>query len=535
MPSGKLLASPSIEVEKFASRPDLVEIHARSRASTAKCPTCGMESSRIHSRYVRTLADLPWHGVRVVVRLLVRRLRCDADGCPRRIFAEQTDDLARPYARKTTRLAEVVAMLGFVLGGEPGSRTARRLGMPASPDTILRAVRRAAAEPAPTPRALGVDDWAKRRGHRYGTILVDLERRRPIDLLPDREAATLAAWLEARPGVEVITRDRGGAYAEGARTGAPSAMQVADRWHLLKNLGEMFERVLTRRNAALRDAAAVAAVPEADAWAAGPLRGAGEKAARRERRLTRYEQVRALVSQGVSERAIARRLGMARGTVRSYRAAETFPEIARRAPRPRLIDPYIPYLKQRWTEGCRNSSQLCREIQARGYTGATTKVRSFLQGWKERHEAGASHCALEILPTGRGLQVPSPRRARWILVKEADALRSDELAFRERLLANDTEIAGVVERVTVFTEMVRERQSERLDAWIEEAKASGVSEVRGFAEGLERDRKAVEAALRTQWSNGQVEGHVNRLKLLKRSMYGRANLDLLKARVLYGT
>jgi transposase len=213
LPMTLLPKSQGLKLQDVAINAEMVSLSVESTCPSACCPVCGQRTARLHSRYLRTLADLPWGGRPVRLSLRVRRFRCSRSECPRRIFAERLPSVVEPYARKTARLREILRLVGFALGGEAGGRLLWRLGMMASPSTLLRYVRGSPEVAYPQPHVVGIDDWAFRRGRRYGTMIVDLERHEVIDLLEDREAASARAWLERHPQIRIIARDRGGAYA----------------------------------------------------------------------------------------------------------------------------------------------------------------------------------------------------------------------------------------------------------------------------------------------------------------------------------
>lgn len=526
---------------------------------TGICPVCGQPGARIHSCYVRTLQDLPWQGTRVVIRWRSRKFFCDSPGCPQRIFTERQPAVTWPYGRRTVRLHDVLQCLGLALGGEPGCRVARRLAMPVSGDTMLRTVRRAAF-PSPDPsRVIGVDDWAMRRGQRYGTVIVDLERHQPIDLLPDRRWETFRDWLSQHPGVEVISRDRATRYAQGAAAGAPEAVQVVDRWHLLKNLRDALKRSAERFSQEIQQAASEVSLAKRTKETAPPAATAPLPAdspvlptptaadtpltlreTRRLRRLERYQRVNELHAQGKSQRSIARTLHLDRDTVRRFIKAATFPERAARSV-PRDTDPYVDYLRQRWSEGCFNARVLMREITAQGYRGSYDAVRRRVAAWRQpqRSTPGAiMHSpASGNSPSQRRRSTadrPSANRVAWLLFLRPEELNDQEQSLREAICRRCPALAEAAGLAHAFCDLVKRREAGGLSGWIARASAATVtSEVRRFAIGLLADLQAIEAALTLPWSNGQTEGQVNRLKLLKREMYGRAKLDLLNQRFLH--
>jgi transposase len=551
-PAASFLVPPSLHVQALLLGDDGVTIRAVSEATGVRCPVCGEPAERVHSRYERTLADLPWARFAVRLHVRVRRFFCDNPTCPRQIFAERLAGIAEAFAHRTARQRDALLRIAVANGGEAGARLARPLGYPVSPDTLLRLLRQTPEADLPTPAALGVDDWAIHKGLTYGTILVDLERHRPVDLLPDRSSASLAAWLRAHPGVEIITRDRSGAYAEGAGDGAPEAVQVADRWHLVDNLADALEAFFRGKGARLT-AAAVAlgeraqrkdeeedpARPPADAVYQGKRRHpqperwrerqAEAAAAGVARRREKYDQARARRAQGATIAAIARTVGIGRRTVYRY-PREPPPQRKRHTVhgQRRVITPYEPYLRRRWAEGCQTATVLWREIQAQGFAYSLTNVRRFAAQLRREGAcaAGRSRTAL-TQPHG-----PPPRHVASLVLPRPDRRTEEQRAYLIQLTTTDLAIAAAVDLVDDFLLMLRRREGDRLPAWLEAAEASGIADLARFARTIRDDAAAVQAGLTLRHSNGQTEGQVGRLKLVKRQGYGRAKVDLLRKRLL---
>lgn len=543
---------PGLKLVNATIDAEAVSFTLTSMSLPATCPVCTRETVRIHSHYGRTVADLPWSGRRVRLFLNVRKFRCPQKGCPRKIFTERLPDLIKPYARKTVRLREILEMVGFALGGKAGARLIRRLGMEASPTTLLRYIRGAVTFPHPAPEVVGVDDFALLRGRRYGTIIVDLKSHRPIELLPDRSAETLATWLKEYPSLRVISRDRSTEYERGIKEGAPEAVEVLDRWHLLKNLREAAERVLEHNHKALstvripssadQEPSTHEHIPEPRA---AKERAAGEAA--RRKRLTNYKKVRKLHEQGMNMLAICRTLGMSREAVRRYVHADAFPERRRPPRQPSMLDPFEPYLGKHWQEGCHNASQLWREIKEQGYPGTRKRVLEWARQRREepapstpgRYQASmAKRCQKRTLrnPIGKMDRAPSPKRLVWLLLGDPENMEATERGALDEMLGTSTDVAAIYPLIQKFRKMIKntssDGQAERFDDWLKAALSSGVKDFETFALGLKREQAAVEAALTLPYSNGQTEGQVNKLKLIKRQMYGRASFDMLRQRCL---
>ncbi|MFD8494906.1 ISL3 family transposase [Amycolatopsis sp. NPDC059657] len=520
-----------VVVDQVDAEVGILLIRARPRGTSAVCPDCAAVSAAVHSRYERQLADMPAGGQPVRIMLRVRRFFCRTKDCVRRTFVEQVEGLASRRRRCSSLLSEVLTSIGLALAGRAGARLAAGMAIATSRMTLLRLVRAIPEPQITTPRVLGVDDFALRRGHVYSTILLDMETRQPIDVLADREATTLAAWLKAHPGVEIICRDRAGAYAEGARLGAPEAIQVADRYHLWANLGEAVEKTVVTHHGCLRkpeptpdddDGESSAVSENAPVEPDGMRDVCGRERPLVARTRQRYDDVQGLLAQGYSLGKISRELKLDHSTVRRFARATCVEELLVKAVnRASKLDRYKPYLNQRWNEGCTDATRLHAEIQARGWRGSVQAVRRYV------HPFRTTLTAPPVAPTP-----PKPRQvARWIMTKPDDLNAEDALRLKE-ILARCPELDATAGYVREFAAMMRDPRGDLLEDWMCSVEASALPALRSLVIGLRRDQAAVTAGLSLHWNSGPVEGQVNRVKMLKRTMFGRANLDLLRCRIL---
>lgn len=444
------------------------------------------------------------------------------------------------------RLAQRLVAVGLALGRRAGRQLSDRWDLKVSRHTLLRLIRRLLLPVYPTPTVVGVDDWSLRKRHTYGTILVDLATHQPIALLDDRETDTFAQWLRAHPGVEVVSRDRSKAYEEEARQGAPDAIQVADRFHLLQNLAETLDQVFNahvKTLGALNKARSQKPVPQADGTLAAPgpppanpPPAVVKAQQRRARRLALYQQVWDLHRQGSSGSSIAKRLGIGKSTVFRYLRASTFPERQGRSDVGRsLLAPYKSDVLSRWNEGCREALKLFDELKLRGYPGSYVTVARYAQ--RLRQAQGLSRRQRVAPKPVRAVSEPktpllTPRAATWLVLKRPDKREESDEQVLQDLRRRRPEMGQAIALARDFADLVRERQPAALDPWLERAASSPLDAFRRFAKRLREDYDSITAGVTLPWSNGPVEGHINRLKMLKRQMFGRAKLDLLRQRFL---
>lgn len=492
-----------LEVTMIEMSDEVLTITAHCTREHPCCPLCGTPAQRFHSHYLRRISDLPSGGKHVRLQVLVRKCFCDVGTCARKIFAERFTPFIEPLARVTARLFQVVQAIGLATGGMLGARLAERLGIKTSWMTVLRRIMALPTEPVQQVVELGIDDFAFRRGRKYGTILVDMQSHRVIDVLPERSAETAAAWMAAHPEIELVSRDRGGDYASAAKASAPQAVQCADRFHILKNLGEALEGLLARHLAAHRrgQAEKSSPIPLSDVQAQQPPRSHPKAAelsqAKRAERLAQYEQVVALRKQGFSQTTIAEQVGIGHATVSRWLAHGTFPE---RHPcqRKSALEAHLPFLRERWEAGCHNISQLYRELVARGYTQSYQAVYDqVVRLLPEGKKHAAKGCNLS--PTSL-----SSKSAAFLFLRRPEALSTNEQETLLTLQQLDPEIELAYNLVQQFAQMLRTCTGERLETWLENARASQIRERQGFAQSIERDKAAVFAGLTLSQNNDHV-------------------------------
>lgn len=533
-----------LEHEEIDTDRQHLTLNVSSTQTAVDCPLCDRPTARIHSRYERTLVDLPCVNYHLTLVMQVCRFFCDNPDCIRRIFTERIPSVATPWARKTGRLYQQIKAIGLGLGGAAGARLCRQIGIVACGSTLLNHIKKLSIPEFAVPKVLGVDDFAFCKGQRYGTILVDLELNRPIALLADRKAQTLADWLQQHPGVEILSRDRSKTYKSAMDKGAPTAIQVADRFHLVQNLEETLEKVLSSYGNELKaveqqqrqtSVATETVLVTPKSTTAKELQA--QKLANHQHRVRQQQEIRQLSQQQWSQIAIAQTVGVSVRTVQRLLSAPDLPQTASQSCLlgRDLLDPYKQSLLEWWNAQIRQPKILMVLLQQQGYTGSERTLCRYLSSVRAAQGLPPTRVKPTFdLPPVRDPQSPplTKSRAAYLILKRVEHRDAQDTKILARIVSQHSALALAVELADEFLQLLREQRAEAFDDWLMKAVQSSLKPFVQFAAGLFEDYAAVKASMMTTVSNGPVEGLNNRLKMLKRQMYGRAGLSLLTKRFI---
>jgi len=468
-------------------------------------------------------------GQHVVLKLLVRKWVCPLASCPQRIFAEPFAGVVQRYARMTDRLIKALQSVGVTTNGADGANLLSSLAMPTTAKTLIRRVLELPLPKENSVRIAGIDEWAWKKGSPYATILVDLEHRRIADLLPERSVESSTVWFKKHPEVKIVSRDRGKIFRAAASAGAPQAKQIVDRFHLQKNFGEALEKFFGHHKRLLKAVAQklggkTPSPPQPPCALSATDR---EREHRHAERVTRHKKIWELFRAGYSKKDIAPLVGVSLHSV--YRALEQEQPPSRphwRNPY-HLVDPYVSYLSKRWNDGCHTALQLYKEVVTQGYTGSVRTIRRTVAQFRPHGGKPVTKQTITLQ------QAPSPRNVTLMIIRRTEKRTQDQTMFIDQLCKSDPTAATVYTLASSFGSLLRNLEGKPgLEQWKAAVRASGITELIAFMEGLADDAEAVVNGCTESWNNGMVEGFVNKVKWIKRSSYGQAGFPLLQRRVL---
>ncbi|GCE28122.1 transposase [Dictyobacter alpinus] len=517
-----------VRLETIEVQNQTIIVHLHAISASALCPRCGTPGSRVHSHYQRTIADVAFGGRCLVLKLRVRKWICREVSCSQHIFAERFPELVQRYARMMDRLVNALQTLGVTTNGTDAARIASSLGMPTTAKTIIRRVLQLPLPSEGEVVKVGIDEWAWKKGQRYGTILVDLEKRRVVQLLAERSVETSTAWLRTHPEIDLVSRDRGKIFRAAATDGAPQANQVVDRFHLQKNFAEALEKFFRKQERALKKAIqGIIGKTRPAARTAVPEKVAQERQARHRQQVQLHKRIWKLYRQGCHKEQIAQLVGVSSRKVYRVLEQETPPPPRRRSRSSSIVDPYLSYLTARWNQGCHNVAKLYEEIVTRGYTGTQRTLQMRLRPFRQNVARPVSK------QTVIWNKPPSSRGVALMMIRPAQNRTREQAAYLDQLIQCDVSIALVFKLAQDFGRLLRRHEGRiHLEQWKAAVQASGIAELITFVDGLADDEEAVAKGCSLTWSNGMVEGFVNKVKWIKRSSYGQAGFPLLQRRVL---
>jgi transposase len=498
-----------------------VLIYVKSKQLGSNCPLCNELSSRVHSYYARRIMDLPMVGCQTLLILNTRKFYCLNTNCIRKVFAERFSEHIINRKTVTKRLNEKFLKIASLMGGNGGVRICQLMNIPVSSSTLIRLIHQQPLEQSTVPKVLGIDDWAFKKGTRYGTIIVDLEKRKIIDLLPDREALSVEKWLKEHPGVEIVSRDRYSNFANGVKNASPSIKHVADRWHLLKNLGDAMQKALDRNVVSLKVARQQKNIKTHKEIEPQPV----EENEINENGVIgkKFSQVKQMLLEGHSIKKIARDTGVTRITIRKWKSYDVLPP--KRSPKMTNMHLYDETVRKMLAENpTLETKDVLQKITEMGYKGSRSvgyENISKLRGRKMTNTACSLPSLFWVPPKSSNLFYIDKRR-----------LSTEEKTFVNTICTESKEIKKAAKLIRKFKSMLKKKDSTLLKPWIENAISSNIKEIKGFAKGLLSDIEAIENGVKLPWSNGPVEGLVNKLKIIKRQMYGKASFELLRKRLV---
>lgn len=540
----RLINLPDFCINKVEHSNMSIKIIASINSKRSQCPACGNFSTSVHDSYTRKLVDLSAFQSSTTILLRTRKFKCKDSTCHRRVFSEQTPHTMR-YSRRTARASSILDTLSIELTGRLGSLISKQLLLPVSCSTITRIALKQKLPEVIQLIVLGVDDWAFRKGVNYGTILIDMETSRPIELLASRESSDLKGWLKKYPDVKIVTRDRASSYSSAINEVCPDAIQVADRFHLLMNLSDALDKyfksvqpgikllIKNKTEEMIKMSASVKLPEDKDEIDSASIISTPEfEPINTDQRIDTFTKVKELQAEGISARKISKVLGISRNTVRSYTIQESLSP--RNSSRSTNIASFIKFILARLNTKGYKIKDIIDEILLLGFNGGRTQAYHNINILKSEYKISIpsfTEVQQYTIPFIKPLS--SRKLAKYIEVCIKDMADPDERNYMEMLLENIPELRIVRKLVKIFKTMLRSG-SGNIRRWIDFIKRSKrkLARLKTFANGLLHDIKAVENGIRLPWSNGAVEGHVNRIKSIKRQMYGRAGFELLRRKVI---
>lgn len=512
------------------NRKQSIDVELLSTQAESICPVCLKKSGRIHSRYSRRLIDLPILGQTLQLLLFSRKFFCDNTKCSRKIFTERYSSLIKSYARRTDRLEEILIAVAFSSNAQTDSKLSRKMGFYVSRDTILRIIRKQPIKTNHGAEIVGVDDWAYRKNHTYGTIVCDQETGKPIDLFAGRESTDFAKWLEEHPTIKLITRDRSDSYSKAIKDTSPQIIEVADRFHISKNLLDTLKD-FAQKTFASRIHIGYEEKPVEEEKSRDTATKAKQRQTQvRENKRTVVREVKKLRAQGMTIKAIASEMKIVRNTVMRYIRLDEETAISRRSSNwpKKLTDQYDQTIANLILSG-NSARQIYIALQEQGCKASETTVWRRINQLKSQNKITKSPNDAPKL-VKKWLKCSDVISYMWTF---EDELIEEHKGYLDTVFLKFPAAKTAYSLVQKFRLIQKEKAPDKFLEWIEEAMASGISEMKSFAKGIKSNLPEVYNAYIYDYSNGLLEGHINRLKMIKRLMFGRANFDLLRQRVLH--